>query len=113
VTLADAEIQGTIIPAGSRVLLVWGSANRDEERWPEADKIDIFRERKRHLAFGEGLHYCIGAPLARLEAAMVFQEALSLMPEYQLDGDVARIYTPHERGLEKLPVRFTPSHVAR
>jgi len=113
VTLADAEIQGAIIPAGSRVLLVWGSANRDEERWPEADKIDIFRERKRHLAFGEGMHYCIGAPLARLEAAIVFQEALSLMPEYQLDGDVARIYTPHERGLEKLPVRFTPSNVAR
>lgn len=113
VTLADAEIHGTMIPSGSRVLLVWGSANRDEERWPEADKIDIFRERKRHLAFGEGIHYCIGAPLARLEADIVFQEVLSLMPEYQLDGDVTRIYTPHERGLEKLPVRFTPSHIDR
>jgi cytochrome P450 len=109
VTLADTEIHGTMIPAGSRVLLVWASANRDEERWLEADKIDIFRERKRHLAFGEGIHYCIGAPLARLEAAVVFREVLGLMPEYELDGNVTRIYTPHERGLEKLPVRFTPS----
>jgi len=110
-TPADTEIHGTIIPAGSRILLVWGSANRDEERWPEADKIDIFRERKRHLAFGEGIHYCIGAPLARLEATIVFEEVLSLMPEYELNGDALRIYTPHERGLEKLPVRFTPSQI--
>ena len=112
VTLADTKIHGTVIPAGSRVLLVWGSANRDEERWPEADKIDIFRERKRHLAFGEGIHYCIGAPLARLEAAIVFDEVLSLLPEYQLDGDVTRIYTPHERGLERLPVRFSPRQIS-
>jgi len=111
-TPSDTEIHGTVVPAGSRILLVWGSANRDEERWPEAAEIDIFRERKRHLAFGEGIHYCIGAPLARLEAAVVFQEVLSLMPEYELDGAVTRIYTPHERGLEKLPVRFAPSQLA-
>jgi cytochrome P450 len=110
-TMTDEEIHGTVIPAGSRVLLVWASANRDEERWPEPDRIDLSRERKRHLAFGEGIHYCIGAPLARLEAAIVFREVLSLMPEYQLNGDVTRIYTPHERGLERLPVRFTPSQI--
>jgi cytochrome P450 len=109
VTITDEEIHGTVIPTGSRVLLVWASANRDEERWIEADKVDIHRERKRHVAFGEGIHYCIGAPLARLEADIVFREVLSVMPEYELNGSVTRIYTPHERGLERLPVAFTPA----
>jgi cytochrome P450 len=112
VTLADEAVHGTVIPAGSRVLLVWGSANRDEERWIDADKVDLERERKRHVAFGEGIHYCIGAPLARLEADVVFREVLSVMPEYELSGSVTRIYTPHERGLESLPVAFAPAKLA-
>jgi len=108
VTLADATLYETTVPKGSRVLLVWGSANRDENRWPAPDRIDISRERKRHLAFGEGIHYCIGAPLARLEATVVFEEVLALMPEYELRGPMRRIYTPHERGIESLPVSFVP-----
>ena len=113
VTLADSTLHDTVVPEGSRVLLVWGSANRDESRWPHADRLDIFRERKRHLAFGEGIHYCIGAPLARLEAAIVFEEVLAVMPEYELCGPVKRIYTPHERGIESLPVAFEPSSGSR
>jgi cytochrome P450 len=106
VTLEDATLHGTVVPEGSRVLLVWGSANRDDSRWPDAGRLDIFRDRKRHLAFGEGIHYCIGAPLARLEAAVVFEEVLALMPDYELCGPTKRIYTPHERGVESLPVAF-------
>jgi cytochrome P450 len=112
VTISDQEIHGTVIPAGSRVLLVWASANRDEERWVDADKVDIHRERKRHVAFGEGIHYCIGAPLARLEADVVFREVLAVMPEYELHGSPTRIYTPHERGLARLPVAFNPAKLA-
>jgi cytochrome P450 len=112
VTISEEEIHGTAIPAGSRVLLLWASANRDEERWVDADRIDIHRERKRHVAFGEGIHYCIGAPLARLEADVVFREVLAVMPEYELYGSLTRIYTPHERGLARLPVAFSPTKLA-
>jgi cytochrome P450 len=108
VTLDDAQLHGLTVPRGSRVLLVWGSANRDESRWSDPDRLDIYRPRQRHLAFGEGIHFCIGAPLARLEAKVVFEEVLAVMPDYELVGAVERIYTPHERGLAKLPVSFEP-----
>jgi cytochrome P450 len=108
VSLEDVKFYGTTVPAGSRILLLWGSANRDERRWQNAERLDIFRERKRHLAFGEGIHHCIGAPLARIEARIVFEEALPLLGEYELNGDVERLFTPHERGLKRLPISFNP-----
>lgn len=100
------SLHGKRIPAGADVLLVWAAANRDERRWLEPDRINISRQARRHLAFGEGIHHCLGAPLARLEGAVVLDELLAMMPRYELSGPVVRLHTPHERGLQSLPVSF-------
>jgi cytochrome P450 len=79
----DTEIQGRRIRAGQVVLLLYGSANRDEKVWgDDADRFDVTRDhtRRRHLAFGFGEHLCLGAPLARLEAQVVFEELLARFP---------------------------------
>ena len=68
VTTRDAEIHGTVVPRGDRVLLLWASANRDERTFHDPDTLDLRRPPLRSLAFGEGIHFCLGAPLARLEA---------------------------------------------
>ncbi len=102
------EIGGQQIPAEDRVLLLFGAANRDERRWPEAERFDIHRERKRHLAFGEGLHHCLGAPLARLEARIALAACLEQMPNYAVAGPVKSVDTHHTRGLVELPVDANP-----
>jgi cytochrome P450 len=109
VLLEPVSLHGQDIPAGADVLLVWASANRDEGRWSDADAIDLNRPARRHLAFGEGIHHCLGAPLARLEAAVVFEELFGLMADYEICGPVERLHTPHERGLKSLPIAFEPS----
>jgi hypothetical protein len=106
VTTTDVTLHSTTIPAGARVLILFGSANRDERRWELADRLDIRRERRRHLGFGEGIHHCLGAPLARLEARVLLEEMLTLMPDYEVSGDVERLYAPHERSIEHLPISF-------
>jgi cytochrome P450 len=98
-------VHGRTIPQTSRVLLVWASANRDERRWPAADELIITREPKRHIAFGEGIHHCLGAPLARLEARIVLEELIPSMIDYELAGPVARLYTQTERTIACLPMR--------
>jgi cytochrome P450 len=105
-TTRDVTLHGTTISAGERVALVWASANHDERHLPDADKLDVGRPPQRHLSFGEGIHHCIGAPLARLEAKIVLDEVLKRMPNYEIDGPIVRIKTPTDRALEQLPVRF-------
>lgn len=74
----DVELHGTRIPAGAEVLLLMGSANRDERRFPDPDRFDIDRDTRGHLGFGLGAHFCLGAGLARLEARVALEE---LVPE--------------------------------
>jgi cytochrome P450 len=105
-TTRDVELHDTVIPTGSRVALVWASGNRDERHIPDADLLDVTRPPQRHLSFGEGIHHCLGAPLARLEARIVFEELLRRIPEYEVAGPIVRIKTPTDRSLESLPVRF-------
>jgi cytochrome P450 len=105
-TTRDVESHGTVMPAGARICLVWASANRDERRWPEPDTLDFSREPQRHVAFGEGIHHCLGAPLARLEAKIAFEELLRRIPRYAVNGPVIRVGTPTDRALERLPVEF-------
>jgi hypothetical protein len=104
---ADLELHGARIPAGSAVVLLWGAANRDERRWERADELDVTREPKRNLAFGEGIHHCLGAPLARLQGRIVLEEMLRLAPRYRLDGAIERIATHNTRGVARLPLVLT------
>jgi cytochrome P450 len=105
-TTRDVPMHDDVIPAGARVALVWASANRDERRWSEPDRLDITRPPQRHVSFGEGIHHCLGAPLARLEARIVFEELFQRIPDYALSGPIVRIRTPTDRALESLPVEF-------
>jgi cytochrome P450 len=102
----DVATHDAVIPEGGRVALVWASANRDERRWVDPDRLDITRQPQRHVSFGDGIHHCLGAPLARLEASIVFEELFRRIPEYAVCGPILRIKTPTDRGLESLPVEF-------
>ena len=102
----DVEMHGRTIPAGGRVALIWASANRDERRWEDPDRLDIGRAPQRHVSFGDGIHHCLGAPLARLEAGIVFEELFRRIPDYAVTGPIVRIKTPTDRALESLPVEF-------
>ena len=105
-TTRDVALHDAVIPAGARVGLVWASANRDERRWKDPDRLDLTRPVQRHVSFGDGIHHCLGAPLARLEAGIVFEELFRRIPEYAVAGPIARIKTPTDRALESLPVEF-------
>jgi cytochrome P450 len=101
----DVELHGTRVPAGSAMLLINGSANRDARRYPDADRLDVGREDTQHLSFGTGVHFCIGASLARLEGCVALDEVLKRWPDWQVDRDRARrAHTSTVRGWERLPV---------
>jgi cytochrome P450 len=102
--IAAVHLHGIEIPAGARVALLWGSANRDERRWQRPDALDITREPLRNLAFGEGIHHCLGAPLARLQGRIVLVETLRTMPSYRIDGAIERVATHNTRGVARLPI---------
>jgi len=109
VTTTDAAIAGTAIPKGARVLLLYGSANRDERRFANPDVFDIARPAQRHLGFGNGIHFCLGAPIARLEARVTLEVLLERVRDFEIAGPVERLYAPAERELSALPMHFTPS----
>ena len=108
-TTRDVTLHGVTIPAGERVFLVYGSANRDPRQFDDPETFDIARAPKRHLSFSEGLHGCLGAPLARLEARVALEVALPRLGEFAIDGPPTRYRsTPNMHVLDGLPVRFTP-----
>jgi cytochrome P450 len=103
----DVELHGITIPAGSRVMLVWGAANHDEREFPDAERFDVRRRITRHLGFGHGIHYCLGANLARLEARVAFEEWHRRFPDYELAGEPTRITSIWARAYSRVPVRIT------
>jgi cytochrome P450 len=101
----DVEHHGQQVPEGSVMLLLNGSANRDGRRWAEADHFDVHRESKQHLAFGYGIHFCLGAALARLEGRVALDEVLQRFPDWEVDrGNAVQARTSTVRGWEQLPV---------
>jgi cytochrome P450 len=103
VTTRDVEVEDVVIPGGAKTILLWGSANRDERRFEDPDTLDFDRPRARHLAFGEGIHFCLGAPLARMEARLAFEAFFARVSDYSLAGPVERLFTFEERAIANLP----------
>jgi len=101
----DVELHGRTIPEGSALLCLAGSANRDERHWDDPDAFDIRRKAVGHLTFSYGIHYCLGAALARLEGRVALEEVLRRFPEWTVDEDNAKLAsTSTVRGWESLPV---------
>jgi cytochrome P450 len=101
----DVEYHGTTVPAGSAILLLVGSANRDERRHEDPDRFDIQRDPGQHLTFGYGLHFCLGAALARLEGRGALDEVRNRFPDWEVDYSQARMSsTSTVRGWETMPV---------
>jgi cytochrome P450 len=102
--IRDTECHGQKIPEGSVMLLLNGSANRDERHYPDGERFDIHRGAS-HLSFGQGLHFCLGSALARMQARVALEEILTRWPEWQVDYDTAEMaHTSSVRGWGKLPI---------
>lgn len=110
-TIRAAAIGGQTIPAGQPVIAWIGSANRDPAQFPDPDRFDITRAPNRHLAFGQGIHFCLGAPLARLEARIALGTMLARLPHVRRDRDIP--LEPLESfivyGVKRLPITFSPA----
>ena len=101
----DIELHGTVIPRGSTIALLNGSADRDERHFPDPDRFDARRVIDRHLGFGYGAHFCIGAALARLEARVALDETLRRFPAWDIGDDgLERVHTTTVRGYSSVPM---------
>jgi cytochrome P450 len=105
----DVELGGETIPAGARVMLMIGAANRDPDRWPDADRFDVARDTTGHLGFGFGIHFCLGSHLARLESRCALEAIVGRLRGLRFAGEVVRNVNPILRGPASLPVAFERS----
>jgi cytochrome P450 len=111
ITKQDVTLGGRMLPPGQRIVAFIGSANRDERVFPNAQRFDIGRSPNPHIAFGHGIHFCLGAPLARLEAKVALNVLLDRLPD-MARADRARLApndSPILHGVKQLPLRFTPA----
>ena len=107
ITTRDVIVRDVTIPKGARVHLLYASANRDERVFADPDVFDIHRQSNNHLAFGFGIHFCLGASLARLEMRIGLETLLQRAPNYQLDLDgIDRLPSDTNRGFARLPIRL-------
>ncbi|WP_431929989.1 cytochrome P450 [Nonomuraea jabiensis] len=104
----DVDWYGQTVPAGSQLVLLPGSANRDPEVFPDPDRYDLDRDTSRMLTFGSGPHFCLGAALARLEARLVLEELVHAVQEDYEVGQPVRMHSPNVRGYSSLPTRVKP-----
>jgi cytochrome P450 len=105
----DVELHGVTIPEGAFVLLLTGSANRDDREYDDPDHFDVKRVIERPLGFGHGPHVCLGAALARLETRIAIEELLRVCPDFEVDeANVVRMHSSNVRGLSSVPIHFTP-----
>ncbi len=104
----DVELYGQRVPEDSKMLLLTASAGRDERRFADPDRFDIHRKIDHHLTFGYGIHFCLGAALARLEGRIAIEETLRRYPDWEVDRERAvMLYTSTVRGYAQLPIRVS------
>jgi len=104
---SDVELHGERLRAGDRVVLLIGSGNRDERVFPDADRFDVRRDTSDMLSFGHGLHFCLGAALARLESRVALEEVQARLRGWEIDpAGLVRIHSVNVRGFATMPLRF-------
>jgi len=103
----DTELYGTRLSQGEKVVLLIGSANRDERVFENPDRFDLLRNTRASLSFGHGTHFCLGAALARLEARVALEEVWRRFPRYDVDPEgIVRVHSVNVRGFARLPIKF-------
>ncbi len=114
VTTGDVLLLDTVIPDGGRVLLLVGSANRDPEAFDDPDRYDLDRDTTKLISFGGGRHFCLGAPLARLEARVMLEELVARVADYDIDaGGARRVHSINVRGFASLPTTVARRRTTR
>ena len=104
-TMRDVSVHGVDIPKDSKVLLLTGSAGRDDRVFPDGDSFDVRRNMQHHVSFGYGIHFCVGAALARMEGRIAIEETLKRHPEWSVDhGRARRLHTSTVRGWAEVPI---------
>jgi cytochrome P450 len=109
----ECVVGGVAIPKRSKLQVTYAAANRDPQQFAEPDEFRLDRDRRetaRHVAFGWGIHFCIGAPLARLEARVAFEQLLARLEQIELAGEPTRNDSFVLHGLTQLPIRYRPAH---
>lgn len=106
IAAVDVPLHGEVIEAGARVLLLWAAANLDEREFRDPERFDVERGAPRHLALGHGVHYCLGASLARMEARVAWEELLRRIPAYELAAEPEHFASTTFYGFESLPLTF-------
>ena len=105
VMAADVELHGKKLREGDKVVLLVGSGNRDERVFPDADRYDLMRDTSASLSFGQGVHFCLGASLARLEGRVALEEVLKRIPQYEIDpAGLVRVHSVNVRGFSAMPL---------
>jgi cytochrome P450 len=104
-TTRELTLHDVTVPVDSKVVLLTGAAARDERKFPDADRFDIHRTFDHHVSLGLGIHFCLGAALARMEGRIGIEETLARFPDYEVDHDAATLlYTSTVRGYDRLPI---------
>ena len=109
VAVEETELAGCPVHVGDQIAVMIGSANTDEAEFPDADQVRFDREVNRHIAFGGGIHRCLGSNLARLELRVALREWHRRIPDYEVESGHTLVYTPGIRSIEHFPMRFTPA----
>ena len=103
----DIELHGRVVPKDSKIALLTASANRDEREFADADRFDVTRQVDRHVALGFGIHFCLGASLARLETRVALEETLLRFPTWEIDEEgLEMVHTSTVRGYARVPLRL-------
>jgi cytochrome P450 len=111
ISTRDTTLHGVTIPEGESLGVLYGAANRDEAEFPQASSCVLDRRRNPHLAFGVGVHTCLGAHLARLDLRVAIRQLLRRIPDFSLDAEPVWAPNGDTRGFRSLQIRFTPSEL--